>query len=475
MTYRAQEKARFATLEGTKNIDNLRRRFVPLVKGQDQAGAFYRRMFAGLFRYVSHRIPEIADELYKIDDAMKAGFGWEMGPFETWDAIGLASGVEMMRAEGQLPAPWVEQMVADGRESFYRSEDGQKKYYDLEEEGYKVIPGTERLVLLDGLRTNHVVWQNSDSTLFDLGDGVVGLEFHTKMNTLGAGVIEGINRALTTAEKSFDGLVIGNEAVNFSAGANLAMVFMYAVEQEFDELDLMIRQFQNTIMRVRYSAVPVVVAPRGLTLGGGCELTMHSDLAQATAETYIGLVEVGVGVIPAGGGTKEFALRVSDGLEKGDVALNRLQNAFMDIAMAKVATSAHEARTMGILRPQDRISINATRQLTDAKRAVTQLADAGYTQPLPRTDVVVQGRSGMALFQAGITAMRFGHYISAHDEKIAQKLAHVICGGDLSAPQPVSEKYLLDLEREAFLSLCGERKTLERIQAVLTTGKPLRN
>ncbi|MGB3618554.1 MAG: 3-hydroxyacyl-CoA dehydrogenase NAD-binding domain-containing protein [Catalinimonas sp.] len=475
MEYRPNQRAKFATLEGTKSIDSLAKRFGPLVKGQDQAGTFYRKMFAGLFQYCSHRIPEIADELYKIDDALKAGFGWEMGPFETWDAVGVAHALDLMEAEGKQPAAWVKEMVDAGHTSFYRAQDGQRQYYDVATKSYRTIPGTEALVLLDPLRQSSVVWKNSDSTLFDLGDGVLGLEFHTKMNTLGAGVIEGINKAISLAEKEYRGLVIGNEAANFSAGANLAMVFMFAVEQEFDELNLMIAQFQKTMMRVRYSAVPVVVAPRGLTLGGGCEMTMHADLAQAAAETYIGLVEVGVGVIPAGGGTKEFALRVSDSLQKGDPVLNRLQNAFMDIATAKVATSAHEARSMGILRPQDGISVNGTRQLTDAKRAVLALADAGYTQPVPRTDIQVQGRTGMALFQAGITAMRFGHYISAHDEKIAQKLANVICGGDLSAPQPVSEQYLLDLEREAFLSLCGERKTLERIQAVLQTGKPVRN
>ncbi|SDK80134.1 3-hydroxyacyl-CoA dehydrogenase [Catalinimonas alkaloidigena] len=475
LEYAPSQKAKFATLETTKSIDNLRKRFGVLLKGQDKAGEFYRKMFAGLFQYVTNRIPEIADELYKIDDALKAGFGWEMGPFETWDAIGLENGLSLLKQQGKQPAAWVEEMLTSGATSFYKAEGGQKLYYDQQDQAYKVIPGTEGLILLDSLRENSVVWKNSDATLFDLGDGILGLEFHTKMNTLGSGVIEGINKAISLAEKEYQGLVIGNEAANFSAGANLAMVFMFAIEQEYDELDLMIRQFQNTMMRVRYSSIPVVVAPRGLTLGGGCEMTMHADHVQAIAETYIGLVEMGVGLIPGGGGTKEFALRTSDSFQKGDPELNRLQNAYMDIAMAKVATSAHEARRMSILRDRDRITVNSSRQLIEAKKAALSLAEAGYTHPIQRTDIKVEGRTGIALFKAGVHAMRMGRYISEHDKKVAEKLAYVICGGDLSTPQEVSEQYLLDLEREAFLSLCGERKTLERIQAVLQTGKPIRN
>ena len=319
------------------------------------------------------------------------------------------------------------------------------------------------------------MWGNSGATVTDIGDGILNLEFHTKMNTLGGEVIEGINKAIDLAEKDFRGLVIGNEGANFSAGANLGMVFMYAAEQEFDEIDMMVRVFQNTIMRIRYSAVPVVAAPHGLTLGGGCELSMHADRVQAAAETYTGLVEFGVGVIPAGGGTKELTLRVSDALETGDVELNAFQNAFMNIATAKVSTSAYEAFDMNILRRGDGVSVNKSRLLTDAKAEAVRLAEAGYVTPVPRKNIKVEGKTGLALFRAGIYGMLTARRISEHDAKIADKLAYVMCGGDLSAPQKVSEQYLLDLEREAFVSLTGEKKTLERIQSVLTTGRPIRN
>jgi 3-hydroxyacyl-CoA dehydrogenase len=288
-------------------------------------------------------------------------------------------------------------------------------------------------------------------------------------------VIEGLNKSIDLAEKDFKGLVIGHQGADFSLGANLGLVFMFAIEQEYDEIDFMVRQFQNSVMRIRYSAAPVVVCPQGRTLGGGCEMTMHADIAQAAAETYIGLVEVGVGLIPGGGGTKEFAKRVSDSIQEGDVELNRLQNAFMNIATAKVALSAEEAREMGVLRNIDRISVNKDRQILDAKAAVLELYDAGYTMPTPAKNIKVQGRSGMALFLAGIQGMRMGNFISDHDMKIARWIANVMCGGDLTSPQEVSEQYLLDLEREAFVSLTGEKKTLERIQSILTGGKPLRN
>ncbi len=477
LEYNPSQKIKFATLEQTKTIERLNDRFKVLVKGKDVAGEFYRKMFAGLFQYVTNRIPEIADELYKIDDALKAGFGWEVGPFETWDAIGVRKGIEIMEAEGKKPAAWVQEMLDGGNESFYKVDGGKRKFYDIDSKSYKLIPGTESFIILENLRATegNIVWKNAGATLFDIGDGILNLEFHTKMNTLGAEVIEGINKAISIAEKDYRGLVIANEGANFSAGANLAMVFMYAIEQEFDEIDFMIRQFQNTMMRVRYSSIPVVVAPHGLTLGGGCEMTMHADTVQAAAETYIGLVEVGVGLIPGGGGTKELALRSSDMYQPGDTELNILQNNFMNIATAKVATSAHEAREMNLLRSFDKITLNRSRQISDAKATCIALAEAGYTQPKQRTDIKVQGRTGIALFMAGINGMKLGRYISAHDEKIAQKLAYVICGGDLSYPQLVSEQYLLDLEREAFLSLTGEKKTLERIQSILTSGKPLRN
>ncbi|MCR6642308.1 MAG: 3-hydroxyacyl-CoA dehydrogenase NAD-binding domain-containing protein [Sporocytophaga sp.] len=475
MDYAPQQKVKFSTLEQTKTIDDLKTRMKVLLAGQDKAGEFYRKSFAGIFRYVTNRIPEISDELYRIDDAMKAGFGWELGPFETWDAVGLEKGLKVMEELGKKPAQWVYDLIAGGNKSFYKVEDGKRKYYDIPSKSYKEIPGTEDFIILENLKGNKVVWKNSGASLYDIGDGVLNLEFHTKMNTLGGEVVEGINKAINLAEKDYVGLVIANEAPNFSAGANLALLLMYAIEQEYDEIDFMIRTFQNTMMRARYSSIPVVVCPHGLTLGGGCEMSLHADAIQAHAETYIGLVEFGVGLIPAGGGTKEMTLRVSDAYEEGDIQLNSLKNAYMNIATAKVATSAHEAKRMGYLRPIDGITVNANRVITDAKTKVLELAKEGYTQPKQRKDIKVLGKNGLGMFLAGANSMVSGRYISEHDKLISEKLAYIMCGGDLSAPTLVSEQYLLDLEREAFLSLTGQKKTLERIQSILTTGKPLRN
>lgn len=474
LEYKPKAKAKFATLETTKTIDNLKDRFKVLLAGKDKAGDFYRDAFFGLFQYASNRIPEIADELYKIDDAVCAGFGWELGPFETWDAVGVEKGIEGMQSVGYKPAAWVTEMIAGGNKSFYRIQEGKRQYYDIQSKGYKNIPGKEEFIILENL-SDKIVWKNAESKVTDLGDGVINFSWHSKSYTLGSSVIEGLNKAIDLAEKEYKGLVVGHQGADFSLGANLGLVFMFAIEQEYDEIEFMVRQFQNSVMRLRYSSVPVVVAPQGRTLGGGCEMTLHSDLAQAAAETYIGLVEVGVGLIPGGGGTKELTKRVSDAIEEGDVELNALQNAFMNIATAKVALSAEEAREMGILRTKDRISVNKDRQILDAKSAVLELSEAGYTMPVHSKNIKVQGRTGMALFMAGIQGMRMGNYISDHDMKIARWIANVMCGGDLSYPQEVSEQYLLDLEREAFVSLTGEKKTLERIQSILTGGKPLRN
>ena len=474
LEYIPKAKAKFATLESTKTIDDLKTRFKVLLAGKDKAGDFYRDSFYALFKYVSDRIPEIADELYKIDDAICAGFGWSLGPFETWDAVSLEKTIKEMETAGYKPNEWVYDMLAAGNKTFYKVEGGQRKYYDIPSKSYKSIPGKEEFIILENLSDN-VVWKNAESRVTDIGDGVINFSWNSKSYTLGTSVIEGLNKAIDLAEKDYRGLVIGHQGADFSLGANLGLVFMFAIEQEYDEIDFMVRQFQNSVMRIRYSSVPVVVAPHGRTLGGGCEMTLHSDLAQATAETYIGLVEVGVGLIPGGGGTKELAKRVSDSIQEGDVELNALQNAFMNIATAKVALSAEEAREMGILRSKDRISVNKDRQILDAKSGVIELADAGYTMPAHAKNIKVQGRTGMALFMAGISGMRMGNYISDHDMKIARWVANVMCGGDLTSPQEVSEQYLLDLEREAFVSLTGEKKTLERIQSILTGGKPLRN
>jgi 3-hydroxyacyl-CoA dehydrogenase len=473
--FKDQAKVSFATLETTKTIENVKDRFKVLLAGQDKAGEFYRLTFTQLFAYVSNRVPEISDQLFKIDDGIKAGFGWEIGIFETWDILGVEKTLEMMKAAGLKVAAWVEDMLSKGNKSFYKTENGKKLYYDQKTGQYEAIPGLDGFILLETLKANKVVWQNAGASVYDIGDGVLNLEFHSKMNTLGPDVIQGINKAIDLAEKEYNGLVIANEGANFSVGANLMLVFMQAAEQEFDELNMMIRHFQNTMMRARYSDIPVVVAPHNMAFGGGCELTLHADKVQAHAELYMGLVEFGVGLIPAGGGTKELTLRVSENIESEDIIVNSFKNAFLNIAMAKVSTSAKEAFDLGFLRKGDQISMNKNRQISDAKRQVLTMAEEGYTKPVMRKDIQVYGRQILGMFNAGANSMLAGKYISEHDHKISMKLGYVMAGGDLSAPTKVSEQYLLDLEREAFLSLLGEKKTLERIQSMLKTGKPLRN
>ncbi|MFT4031673.1 MAG: 3-hydroxyacyl-CoA dehydrogenase/enoyl-CoA hydratase family protein [Siphonobacter sp.] len=474
--YKPSPKIKLSIIDTLKKVPVLADRFTIALADQGKAGEFYRNTFADIFRYVTYRIPEISDELFRIDEAIKAGFGWQFGIFETWDTIGLEKGLELIESRGGRPAAWVYEMQAAGYSSFYKVEQGKRFFYDIPSKSYKAIPGQESFIILNNLRKTNEVWSNPEATIFDLGDGVLGLEFRSKMNTFGPNVTESVHKAISLAEQNYQGLVIGNDSAEaFSAGANLAMLFMYSIQQEWDEVNLMIAQFQKTMMRVRYSAIPVVVAPHTLALGGGCEINLHADRVVASAETYIGLVEVGVGVIPAGGGTKEMAARCSDLYQTGDPELNILQNAFMNIATAKVSTSAQEALEMNYLRRGDQIVLNRSRLIAEAKNAVLEMAEAGYTQPQQRNDIKVQGKAGIALFETGIAQMRLANYISDHDKKIAQKLAYVICGGDLSYPQPVTEQYLLDLEREAFLSLCGERKTLERMQGLLTGGKPPRN
>ena len=477
LEYEPGKKVKFATLETTKPIEKLADRFKVLVGGKDKAGDFYRKTFAGLFAYVSNRIPEITDALYKIDDALRAGFGWDMGPFETWDALGVQKGLELAKAEGKTVAPWVEEMVAAGHTAFYKvSEAGVKQFYDIESKSYKAIPGVENFIILDNLRaTGKVLWKNSGASVLDMGDGILNVEFHSKMNALGSDVIQGLMKGVELAEKDFRGLVVGNDAPNFSAGANLGLVYMYALDQEYDELNLMIAQFQQAMMRMRYSSIPVVSAPHGLALGGGCELNLHADKVVAAAETYMGLVEFGVGLIPAGGGTKEMTLRTALKYEEGEPEYNLLRNTFVTVSTAKVSTSAAEAFDLGFLRRGDEIVVNSTRVLAQAKAAAIELAEDGYTMPVQKTNIKVHGKGALGMFMTGVHAMKEGRYISDHDMKIANKLAFIMCGGDLSSPTEVSEQYLLDLEREAFLSLTGERKTLERIQSILTTGKPLRN
>ena len=475
MEYGPKVKTKFATIEAAKPVDDLAKRLKVLYNGTDKAGEFYKQFHHLLFAYVSHRIPEISDELYKIDDALKAGFGWEIGAFESWDALSVAKVLEQMKAGGFEVAPWVQQMLDKGITSFYKTENGQRKYYDIRTQQYQPIPGMGSFILLEHL-DEKVVWKNNSCKLFDIGDDVVALRWSSKMNTIGGDELAGVQKAKAIAEEKYKGLVIANGGANFSAGANVGLIFMFAAEQEYDELDMAVRQFQNTTMRMRYSSVPVIMAPHGLTLGGGCEMCLHADGVQAAAESYIGLVEVGVGLIPGGGGTKEMALRAGDRNIKEDIETNYLQQLFINVGTAKVSTSAHEAFDNFILRPgYDHISINPDRRIADAKRTVLSMWERGYTQPVARNDVKVQGRGGLGGLMSGIHGMWRGKYISDYDKFIAEKLAYVMCGGDLSAATTVSEQYLLDIEREAFLSLCGQKKTLERLQSIITTGKPLRN
>jgi 3-hydroxyacyl-CoA dehydrogenase len=475
LEYGPRIKPKFAAIDAAKPVDDLKQRIKMLSASPDKAGEFYRLFHSALFSYISHRIPEISDELYRVDDAMMAGFGWEIGAFETWDLLGAAKTVEAMKAAGYRVAGWVDEMLASGASSFYKVEAGKRFYYDIASKSYKLVPGSEAFLVLNH-HSDKIVWKNSACRLYDIGDGVAGFEWSSKMNSIGGEVLEGLNKAISTAEEKFKGLVIANEGPNFSAGANVGMIFMLAIEQEYDELDMAIRMFQNSMMRVRYSSIPVVTAPHGLCLGGGCEMNLHADKICAAAETYIGLVELGVGLIPGGGGTKEFALRAGDELHNDEPETVTLKDRFFTVATAKVATSAHEGYELGILRKgHDEVVMNINRRIAEAKQSVIAMYDEGYVTPVQRKDVKVLGRMGLGAMYAGINGMWRGGYATDHDAFVARKLAYVMCGGDLSEQSLVSEQYLLDLEREAFLSLCGEKKTLERIQSVLKSGKPVRN
>ncbi len=473
--YKPRQKAKFATVEAAKPIDDLKTRLKALCTGMDKAGDFYRQFHYGLFSYISHRIPEISDEVYRVDDAMMAGFGWEIGAFESWDVLGVEGTVRKMKDAGFAVAPWIDDMIASGAKTFYKVENGKRLYYDIASKNYKALPGADVFIVMKNFE-NQTVWKNSACRTYHLGEEVLGLEWSTKMGSIGGEVLEGIQKSISLADDKYKGLVIANDAPNFSAGANVGMIFMLAIEQEYDELDMAIRLFQNTMMRARYSSIPVVVAPHALTLGGACELSLHSDKVCPAAETYIGLVELGVGLIPGGGGTKEFVLRAADEMHEDEPETITLKNRFLTIATAKVATSAQEAFGLGILRKGlDEVVMNQGRRIAEAKRSVIEIFDSGYVMPAPRNDIRVLGRSALGALLAGINGMKVAGYATDHDSVVAKKLAYVMCGGDLTEPTLVSEQYLLDLEREAFLSLTGEKKTLERIQSVLKGGKPVRN
>ncbi|MEJ6697993.1 MAG: 3-hydroxyacyl-CoA dehydrogenase/enoyl-CoA hydratase family protein [Flavobacteriaceae bacterium] len=476
LEYSPVKKVSFETLNTAKKISNVIDRFSVLVEGTDKAGEFYRFNFGTMFSYIQNRIPEISDELYRIDDALRAGFGWKNGPFQIWNSIGIKKGVEIMESLGHKPAKWISEMINNNIDCFYKIENGKINYYDLSSRSFVIKPGQNSLIILNNLNKSSIVWENSDSIIKDIGDEVLNIEFKTKMNTLGQGVLMGLNKAVDLAEKNYKGIVIGNEGSHFSAGANLGAIFMAAAEQEYDEINLAIKFFQDSMMKLRYSNIPVIAAPHGLTLGGGCEVTMHCDKAVVYSESYIGLVEVGAGLIPGGGGCKEMALRASKKFSKNDVELNVLQEYFLNIGMAKTSTSAYEAIDLGYLEPNnDTIIMNKNHQISIAKKHVILMSDYGYLPPCSEKNIKVLGKQALGMFMVGTDTMKAGKYISEHDQKIANKIAYVISGGDLSKATFVNEQYLLDLEREAFLSLCSERKTLERIQHILKTGKPLRN
>jgi 3-hydroxyacyl-CoA dehydrogenase len=389
--------------------------------------------------------------------------------------LGVESTVQKMKEGGYSVAKWIDEMLAAGVKSFYKVENGKRLYYDAASKSYKSLPGGDAFIVMKNFE-NQTVWKNSACRLYHLGDDVLGLEWYTKMGSIGGEVLEGIQKSIAKAEEKYKGVIIANDSANFSAGANVGMIFMLAIEQEYDELDMAVRMFQNTMMRARYSSIPVVVAPHALTLGGACELSLHSDKVCPAAETYIGLVELGVGLIPGGGGTKEFVLRAADEMHEDEPETITLKNRFLTIATAKVATSAHEGFDLCILRKgKDEVVLNQGRRIAEAKRSVIELFDSGYVTPVQRNDIKVLGRSALGALLAGINGMWRAGYATDHDAVVARKLAYVMCGGDLSEPTLVSEQYLLDLEREAFLSLCGEKKTLERIQSVLKGGKPIRN
>lgn len=477
LEYEPQQKEDLRSLKLGKQIDDLPKRLQEIVKLEDDKGAeLIKCSLGGLFAYVSNRIPEIADHLFSIDDAMRGGYAWDLGPFEYWDAIGIEKGIELAESQGYGIAGWVKDMLSAGHTSFYKREDGVRKYYDIDSKSYKVVPGTDEFIILDNYRAQSPVFKNNEVTLHDIGDGVLCLEFTSPYNAIGEGVLRGINECIQIAEDGdWKGLVIGNNATNFSVGANLMMIGMLAYQQDFDEMNMAVNLFQQTTMRCRYSSIPVVAATQGYVFGGGCETLMHCDAGAVAAESYIGLVEVGVGLLPGGGGTKEFALRASDAYFEGDVMIPTLIEKFKTIALASVSTSGPEAFKYGYLLPErDEIIVNRDRNIAEAKQKVLELAET-YVQPIQRTDITVLGRQGLAALYAAANELKLGRYASEHDIKIAQKIAWVLCGGDLTGTQQVSEQYLLDVEREAFLSLAGEQKTQERIQHMLQTNKPLRN
>jgi 3-hydroxyacyl-CoA dehydrogenase len=475
LEYKPTEKPTLPSLAIGKKIELLDKRLEALFASDDKGGQFLREYFAGLLSYTSHRLTEIADFIYSIDDAMKAGYAWGKGPFEYWDAIGIQKGVDLMKEYGHNVPEWIQEMLEEGVSGFYKIENGTRYYYDINAREYFIIPGSIDIIHLDNYRSQTPILINSECLVHDLGDGVMNLEFTSKANAIGEGIGEGLMQAVQLCEDDgWNGLVIGNNAKNFTVGANLMAVGMLAMQKQFDKLEEMVDGFQQVNMRLRTSKIPVVTATQGYVFGGGCEILMHTDSALCAAESYIGLVEVGVGLIPGGGGTKELALRASDSYFEGDTQMPTLIEKLRAIATASVGTSAYEALNLGYLQDnRDSIEVNTSRVLQRAKQRVLNLAEK-YTPPSEK-QVTVLGRAGLATLYTAINEFYLGKYMSDYDVEVSRKVAYILCGGDLTAQQQVSEQYLLDLEREAFLALLGNQKTLDRIQYMLMNNKPLRN
>jgi len=479
LDYRAGQKVKLPALDMAKNIEDTAERLKVLTWSKDRVGAFLWQTLSRTLCYTADRIPEIAETIVEVDRAMRWGFNWELGPFEVWDAIGVEKSVVNLKEEGRAVPANVEKLLAGGAKTFYRQENGQRFYFDFASGEYRPLADPPGTIILKSLKERTgVIKKNSGASMIDLGDGVAGIEFHSKMNSIGGDTLEMLRFAIAETEKNFLGLVVGNQGVNFSVGANLMLMLMEAQDENWEELEMIGRYFQQSVMSLRYSAKPVVVAPFQMVFGGGCEMVLHADRVRAAAETYIGLVEVGVGIIPAGCGTKEMLLRAIDSIPAGMKDADPfpfVKRAFETIALAKVATSAAEARDFGFLRDEDSISMNGDRLIADAKKQVLALAAGGYVQPQPRTDILALGNPALATLKLGVHLMKRAGYISDHDALIGEKLARILTGGDLNHATQVSEQYLLDLEREAFLSLIGTRKSQDRIAHMLKTGKPLRN
>ena len=485
LEYKPQEKVSLPSLEAAKNLTSTAEKIRSLYYAKDVAGQFTFKTMSETFIYAANRIPEIADDIVNVDNAMKWGFGRKLGPFEAWDVIGVAKSVEKMKGAGyQIPA-WVEEMLSQGKDSFYRREGGKLFYYDVQSKEYKEVPVKPGIIFLPSLKERNMeIASNPGASLIDLGDGVACLEFHTKMNAMGDDIISMVVKAADIVSERFDGLVIANHADNFSVGANLPLILFTAQEEEWDDLDWMVKTFQDSFMKLKYLDKPVVAAPAGMALGGGCEICLAADRVRYAAETYMGLVEVGVGLIPAGGGTKEMYLRNTEHLfevQKGGIYPKQIElmpfvaRAFETIAMAKVSTSGPEAVKLGYLRPTDQMTVNRDYLIEDAKKTVLAMNMEGYVPPEPKEDIRVAGENTFAMIKLALWTMHTSGYITEHDVTVSEKVGYVLCGGNVQSDTKVSEQYLLDLEREAFLSLCGNPKTQARIQHMLTTGKPLRN